>query len=212
MRQADDRTIPDLRPSPHRRRGERRRQVERRVFADPRAPGSPRDDTVTGTISVRSRDDRVVITPDGAFAYVQHAEDGTISIIRTVDNTVLVTLGSDGTLVAPVPSGSVSAESARLVAGGDGGPAAQTPVEEIGDHIRRLVAAGVLRSAWATAFLTKLDATTEQLRAGRSGPIKKFLQAFRRQLAQFLSAGILTAAAAEPLRLAVEGAISELGG
>jgi hypothetical protein len=144
-----------------------------------------------GTTSVRSSADQVAITPDGA--YVKHAEDGSVSILRTLDNTIVITIARDGSLVdsgaRPEPEpvaldldvGPPPAEVTHVAVA----PPAQTQIHEIGTKVRALVTAGVLRSAWADVFLRKLDAATEQMRNGRPTALPELLQAFAHQVLHF---------------------------
>lgn len=214
MSLSDRPTRPNRRRGRTRRNGERRQAGERRVVADPRdrrveedpafAQLASRDGaaSVTGTIGVRSSADRVAITPDGAFAYVQHAADGTVSLIRTADNSVVVTIGPDGSplgaSIRPQPV-SVATE-----------PSAQAQIQEIGIRLRGLVATKVLKIGWVDAFLAKLDAATEQLRKGNPMPASSVLEAFVHQVVHFESVGFLSPAQAIALRFAAQEAIRQI--
>lgn len=214
MSLSDRPTTPNRRRGATRRSGERRQVSERRVVPDPRDRRVEEDPafahlatpdgvaSVTGTIGVRSSRDRVAITPDGAFAYVQHASDGTVSLIRTADNSVVVTIGRDGcplgASIRPEPV-SVATE-----------PSAQTQIQGIGIRLRGLVATRVLKSGWVDAFLAKLDAATEQLRKGNPTPTSSVLQAFVHQVVHFESVGILSPAQAIALRFAAQQAIRQI--
>ncbi len=215
MSLSDRPTRPNRRRGATRRSGERRQAGERRVAPDPRNRRTEEDPafahlatpggvtSVTGTIGVRSSADRVAITPDGAFAYVQHANDGTVSLVRTADNSVVVTIGPGAsplrTSVRPQPV-SVATE-----------PSAETQIQGIGIRLRGLVASGVLKIGWVDAFLAKLDAATEQLRKGNPMPATSVLEAFVHQVVHFESVGILSPAQAIALRFAAQEAIRQIG-
>ena len=219
------RAIRDRRHRANRRNGDRRQGPDRRVVPDPHDQLVELSDTsayvtnrgaIMGTIGVRSSADQVAITRDGAYAYVKHAEDGSVSILRTLDNTTVVTIARDGSLVDPgarpepesldLDVGPLPAEVARVAVA----PPAQTHIPEIGAKVRDLVTAGVLRSTWADVFLRKLDATIEEMRNGRPTPLRGLLQAFAHQVLHFQSAGILSTAQGRALRVSVEGAIREI--
>ncbi len=231
------RAIRNRRHRANRRNGDRRQGPDRRVVPDPHDQLVELPDTsayvtnrglVMGTIAVRSSADQVAITRDGAYAYVKHAEDGSVSILRTLDHTTVITIARDGSLVDPgarpqpepepepasldLDVGPLPAEVAHVPVAPPPPPPppAQTQVHEIGTKVRDLVTAGVLRSAWADVFLRKLDATTEQMRNGRPTPLRELLQAFAHQVLHFQSAGILSTAQGQALRVSVEGAIREI--
>jgi YVTN family beta-propeller protein len=215
MNRVDRRTLLDRRRAAN-RRTDRRGSGERRVMrespnrraehVEPVADRAPEQlgAGVTGTIGVRSHTDRVAITPDGAYAYVKNGDDGLVLVIRTADNTVLATLGPDGAPVGP------TIEAEHRVRGALA-PSAQARIEEIGNRIRGLVATGVLRSAWAQAFLAQLNRTAQELRAAQPSPTTSLLQTFVHQVTRFERAGILTPSQANALRIAVQGAIREIG-
>jgi hypothetical protein len=209
---AERRTIPDRRQGGNRRAREGRRGGEERPASvpanrpgwDPAPHGEDPDGTeaVTGTISVRSSADRVAITPDGAFAYVQNVDDGVVSLVRTADNTIVSTIRPDD--ARPEPS--ISPEPARAAIG----PSAESPIDEIRACIRQLVVTGVLKSGWADAFLANLDATAGQLEKGYSTPTARVLHAFAQQVTRFESVGIFTPPQANGLRFAVQRAIRNI--
>lgn len=213
---AERRTIPDRRQGGNRRAREGRRPGELHPASAPQdrpegwdiaaSHGADPDgaDSVTGTISVRSNGDRVAITPDGAFAYVQNVDEGVVSLVRTADNTIVSTIRPDA--VRPDPS--ISPEPVRPAIG----PSAESPVGEIRACIRQLVVTGVLKSGWADAFLAKLDATLEQLEKGYPTPTARVLHAFAQQVTRFEGVGIFTTPQAQGLRFAVQRAIRSIGG
>ena len=210
-------SVSDRPPLRNRRRRthDRRQAGDRRVTSDPgtwrgESDGAPpaRADgptPVKGTIGVRSTAHRVAITEDGAFAYVKHADDGTVSLIRTADNTVVVRIGPDGTPFDMSPS--PPPEPVRVTVE----PSAETPIREIGLRLHGLMTTGVLKPGWVDAFLATLGVATVQLRQGNPVPISHILRAFIDQVAHFERVGILHAAPAAALRCAAEDALQRVG-
>jgi hypothetical protein len=147
------------------------------------------------------------ITYSWEIAAKPAGSNATLSDPSTVNPAFVADVAGEYTVSLTVNDGTVNSAPDEVIITAI--TAQQAPGSLI-DHVKALVAAGVLNQGQGNALIAKLDAAIKQVDKGNSNTAINQLQAFINQVNAFINSGILTSAQGQPLIDAANAIIAEL--